>query len=104
MKKILMFLGLAAMVAVSCQEKEFEYPTPEKGVSYVFEGTVATDGLLLVHVMSRFVAFNGFIFEVNVSVAPIAKLKLLLFKIIPFITIIISGLFLIFASLLIIYT
>ena len=44
MKKILMFLGLAAMVAVSCQEKEFEYPTPEKGVSYVFEGTVATDG------------------------------------------------------------
>ena len=44
MKKILMFLGLAAIVAVSCQEKEFEYPTPEKGVSYVFEGTVATDG------------------------------------------------------------
>lgn len=44
MKKFLTLLGLAAIVAVSCAEKEFEYPTPEKGVSYVFEGTVATDG------------------------------------------------------------
>ncbi len=44
MKKFLTLLGLAAIVAVSCAEKEFEYPTPEKGVSYVFEGSVATDG------------------------------------------------------------
>lgn len=44
MKKILTLLSLVAIVAVSCQKNEFEYPTPEKGVSYVFEGTVATDG------------------------------------------------------------
>lgn len=44
MKKILMFLSLAAIVAVSCQKNEFEYPTPEKGQSYVFEGTVSTQG------------------------------------------------------------
>jgi len=44
MKKFLTLLGLMAIVAVSCSKKEFEYPTPEKGVPYVFEGTVATDG------------------------------------------------------------
>ena len=44
MKKFLTLLGLVAIVAVSCSKKEFEYPTPEKGVPYVFEGTVATDG------------------------------------------------------------
>ena len=44
MKKILMLLGLAAIVAVSCKEEEFEYPTPQKGVPYVFEGTVSTQG------------------------------------------------------------
>ena len=44
MKRILTLLSMAAILAVSCQEKEFEYPTPESGASYVFEGTVATDG------------------------------------------------------------
>lgn len=44
MKKILMLLAMAATVAVGCKEETFEYPTPEKGVPYVFEGTVATDG------------------------------------------------------------
>ena len=39
-----MLLAMAATVAVGCKEETFEYPTPEKGVPYVFEGTVATDG------------------------------------------------------------
>lgn len=44
MKKSLFVLCLAALSFAACNKNEMEYPTPEAGASYIFEGTVATDG------------------------------------------------------------